>query len=261
MLLRHHGWLSHGCAHHTRLDWHVLHGLRHGLVHLLLRLGHVARVVVIVSVGTSLSVLESHVVMSESLNSVELHHDHLDYLKDLGLVQDFWVEAILGLLFLMVLEISLVSGFFLLDLSEFLEFIVSNVEGLSLQGLVRSLHFSNGSLLGGFVADESIESFSFLGEDFDALEFTVLFKVLSKFSLSGGGREVLDVEIASLLGVLESELLSLFLSFSLLLFQGFFDVDSETLVFFIIFLINCIEGSFGSVLSVVWIIVANESEG
>jgi hypothetical protein len=219
-------------------------------------------VLVVSLVRTSLSVLVVHVVVSVvTLSSVELQHDHLDDLEDFGLVQDLGVEAIVSHLFLMVLEVSLVSCLFLLDLSYFLKFVGVYEEGLSLESLLSNLELGGSSAFWGLVADESIESFSFLGEDFDALDFTEPFKVLSEFSLSGVGREVLHVEIASLLGVLESDLLSLLFSFSLFLLQGFSDINTLSIVFFFMFLLDCIESSFGSVLSVSRIIEANEGEG
>jgi vacuolar-type H+-ATPase subunit I/STV1 len=90
-------------------------------------------------IGTSLSVLVAHVVLSvSSLSSVELHHDKLDDLEHFGLVKEICVEASHVLLF-MVLEVSLVSGFFLLNLSYFLKFVVVYVQGLAVEWLLRNL--------------------------------------------------------------------------------------------------------------------------
>lgn len=99
----------------------------------------------------------------------------------------------------MVLEIDLISGLFLLNLSHLLKLVVVDIENLSLQWLSGNLCLGKTSMLRGLEANESIKGFTFLGENLDALDFSVLFKVLSEFSLSGGGWEVLNVEIASLL--------------------------------------------------------------
>ena len=67
---------------------------------------------------TSLSVLESTLSVV-ILGSVEMDHEILDELIDLWFVQNVETESTWRLLF-ETLEISLISGIFLLDLSYFL---------------------------------------------------------------------------------------------------------------------------------------------
>ena len=113
-----------------------------------------------------------------------------------------------------VLEIGSISGVFLLDLSDFLLLVEVQEELLAIQGLGLTLLLGIGSTLWTLVADESVHSSTFFMVKLDALDFTVLFKVGLELLLSGVLWEVLDVEVASLLGVLESVLLSLLLLLS-----------------------------------------------
>jgi hypothetical protein len=112
----------------------------------------------------------------------------------------------------------------------------------------------------GFIANKSIESFTFLGEDLDTFNFTELFKVLSEFIFSSSWREVLYIEVTSLLGILESDLFSTLLSLSILLFQGFSDIYMMSFMQLLMLLLYCIKSSFRAVLFVIRIIEANEGE-
>lgn len=127
----------------------------------------------------------------------------LDKLVDFGSIDKIHIELWL-ILSLVVLIISLISNIFLLELSDFLQFVVINVELFSVEGRLVKLLFSESSAIWGLVADESKECFSSLWHKLNAFDFTALFKVGSQFSLCGCGWEVLDVQVASLLGVLES---------------------------------------------------------
>lgn len=103
-----------------------------------MRLGHVTWLLVELSVrvGSSLlSVLVAHIVVLESSSSVQLIHDELNDLENLRLVEEISREAS-DVLFFMVLEISLVSVFFLLNLSYFLKFVMVDVESLSIEWLL-----------------------------------------------------------------------------------------------------------------------------
>jgi hypothetical protein len=102
-------------------------------------------------------------------------------------------------LFLEVLVISLISDFFLLDLSDFLDFIVINVEGLSIKGLAIELLSGKGSVIRVLEADEGINSLSVLLEDLHAFDLSVLTEVLLELHISSVGREIFDVKVASLL--------------------------------------------------------------
>jgi hypothetical protein len=148
LLLR---WNSHGHTwphlwHH--LGW-LLHDLRWLGLGLHLRLGHSTWLTIGLSrVRSSLrSILEAtHVVLSKSGVSVELVHNELNDLEDLWFVEDVWGES-RYILFFMILEISLVSSLFLLNLSYFLEFVVVDVEGLTIEALRRYLLLSHGSMI------------------------------------------------------------------------------------------------------------------
>jgi len=104
----------------------------------------------------------------------------------------------------MILEISLVSSLLLLNLSHFLKFVMVDVKSLSIEYLLRNLLLGYSSIIWGLVANKGVESITLLGEYLDTFDFTILLEVLSKFSFGGSGREVLNVKVASLLGVLES---------------------------------------------------------
>jgi hypothetical protein len=102
-------------------------------------------------------------------------------------------------LFLVVLEISLVSDIFILDLSKFLDFVVVNVELLSVEWLIMESSLSVEGIFWLLEADESIEGVSFLREELNAFNVSMLTKELLEFFSSSGGWEVLDVKVASLL--------------------------------------------------------------
>jgi len=128
-------------------------------------------------------------------------------------------------LFLVVLVISLISDFFLLDLSDFLDFIVINVEGLSVEGLLVKLGFCCSSIVWILEANKGVYSFTFrLAEDLYTFDFSEFSKVLSEFLLTSVGWEILNIEIASLLGLFESHLFLLLFLFSFSFVQELSDV-------------------------------------
>ena len=103
------------------------------------------------------------------------------------------------------LEVIFISGLFLLDLSYFLKFVKAYVESLALHRLVGNLLLSKSSMVWRLIANKSIESLTFfVGEDLNAIDASKISKVFCEIMLSSGRRKVLNVEVASLLGVLES---------------------------------------------------------
>jgi hypothetical protein len=102
------------------------------------------------------------------------------------------------------------------------------------------------SFLGIFEADEGIKSLTFLRKKLDAFDFTIFSEEFSKLLFGGSGREVLDIKVASLLGVLVSEhLLGLF-NLSLCLLQSFFAVELFAINHFIVELLDSSHGRFGT---------------
>jgi hypothetical protein len=91
-----------------------------------------------------------------------------------------------------------------------------------------------------------------------------LSKELFEFPSLGGRREVLDVEVASLLRVLELGLLFLLLLLSVCLLQGLSDVELTTKDVLAIELLDSLVGCSDAVVSVnigsIWVFVANEGE-
>jgi hypothetical protein len=102
-------------------------------------------------------------------------------------------------LFLVVLEISLVSDVFILNLSQLLDFVVVDVELLSVEWLVVEGSLSLEGIFWLFEADEGVQGISFLWEELNAFNVSILAEKLLQFLSSGGGWEVLDVKVASLL--------------------------------------------------------------
>jgi len=76
------------------------------------------------------------------------------------------------MLSLVVLEVSSVTEFLMLSLSDFLNLIVTHVELLSIHVVVVKLSFSLGSFFWVLEADEGIDDFVVLREELDVLNFT-----------------------------------------------------------------------------------------
>jgi hypothetical protein len=116
---------------------------------------------------------------------------------DLRFVKE--ISSVSEILLFEVLEVSSISDIFKLNLSEFLDLVVVDVELSSLERLRGKLSLSSGCTLRILVADESISDFTFLREEFDVFDFTISTEEFFKLLLCGSGWEVLDVEVASLL--------------------------------------------------------------
>jgi hypothetical protein len=180
----------------------------------------------------------------------------------------FWfveeIHCVSWVLFLVVLEISLVSDIFILDLSKFLDFVVVNVELLSVEWLIMESSLSVEGIFWLLEADESIEGVSFLREELNAFNVSMLTKELLEFFSSSGGWEVLDVKVASLLWVLVSDHFFLLLNVSFVLLKGFLNIEGVVLINLLSMeILNCIDGSLDTVFLIVGIrfgFEANEGE-
>jgi len=191
LLLHHHGVhlrgsLLRGLAHsHTghhvgrHLAWHLTwHGALtyHRVTHAVIGLGHAVLGSLAAHVSTSahslLLLLEVELGLDESNELIEDG-------KDLRLAHQL---RNVGALFLIVLEISLVVHLLILSLSDFLNFVVVNVELLSVEGLLVESSLGSGSSFGVLEALEGIDCFAFFGEDLDAFNVTVFSeKILQLF--------------------------------------------------------------------------------
>jgi len=108
------------------------------------------------------------------------------------------------LLKLILLEVSLINGVLNLDLSKFLDLVMVDDQGLSvINGVVEGL-FSHSGVIWLLEADESEVSTSLSLLELDVLNFSEFTEELAELGISPVGWEVLNVEIASLLGRLVS---------------------------------------------------------
>lgn len=98
------------------------------------------------------------------------------------------------------------------------------------------------------------------GDDLDAFNLTVLGEDVSKVITGVGVREVLDEEVALLLGVLESCLLALDLSLSLLKRESWLNIESMTVYGLAMKVIDGVVSALRSVELVIVTVVADESE-
>jgi len=172
-----------------------------------------------------------------------------------------------GLLGLILLEIGLVLDLLNLLVSDLLDLIMVDDENLTVISLVMECRFGGGSSVWLLEADEGIRvsGLAFLKSDF--LDLSVLLEEIGKVILSPGAWEVLDVEIASLLGGLVSDGVSGLLHLSLGLLQGMSDVKLD-LVILGVLTDNSVVKLGDSVLAALWsvllidtlfVIEANES--
>ena len=115
-------------------------------------------------------------------------------------------------MFLIVLIVSFVSDLFLLNLSDFFDFIMIDVEHLSHEGHLIKILLGLSSVVRILEANKGIDGLSLFAENLDTFNFSKFTKVLTELLLSGGRWEVLDIKVASLFRVLEPHLV-------LLLFQ------------------------------------------
>jgi len=79
-------------------------------------------------------------------------------------------------LFLEVLEVSLIMEFLILSFSDFLDFVMIDVELLSIENLLVKFSLGLLGLLRVLKTNEGIDSLSFLGEHLDVFNFSILSK-------------------------------------------------------------------------------------
>jgi len=166
-----------------------------------------------------------------------------------------------SLLGLILFEIGLINGVFDLDLSLLLDLVMVNHEGLTVIGSVVKSRLGNGGGIWLLEADESEVSVSSFFE-LNVLDGSELLEEVLKFLLWPLVWEVLDIEVASLLGGLVSESISLLFDLSIGLFHGVSNVELEFIChFFSRESINSFLGAFWTVLFVVTfgIVIADES--
>ena len=166
-----------------------------------------------------------------------------------------------GLLSLILLEISLIDGVFDLNLSLFLDLVMVDHKGLTIIGRVVQGLLGNGGGVWLFEADESEASVSALLQ-FDVLDGTELLEEVLEVIRSPVFWEVLDVQVASLLGCLVSKSVSLLLELSIGLLHGVSNVELEFWSHFLT--IKTIDGLLGALWSVLLgdgfgVIIADES--
>ena len=99
------------------------------------------------------------------------------------------------------------------------------------------------------------------GDNLHRLNLTILTEEVSEVLVSVGLREALDEQVALLLGVLESLLLSGDLSLSLVLRDGGLHVDLEAIDLLIMEVVDSIGSAGGTVRLIVGLVEADESEG
>lgn len=293
--LGHHGCLSlvtgsgklNSVLLHVSLSSLVSTSVLH-LLHLVLTLSHVVHgasgvvtlgsLVVVTTVVVSITALEVSVstlvllVLSRSGHLLEttisLHGEGLQELGDL--VVEFITRGdVLPVVVLVVklfelLETKFILSLFILDLSELLEFVMADLE-LSLveESVVTVLEGLLG-LVGSLEADESVGLLCLInGEHLDALNFSVFLENTSEVLFGELGLEVLDVEVASLLGVLVLDGLTEELFLSLGGSKGGLNVEDLTVTHVSsVKRFNGFESFLGSVLVIVFVFrhVADESE-
>jgi len=221
----------------------LLHGslalvsvLSHWLLHLLIHVVHGASGVVALTLRSallvvSLSLVSTLVVSVVSLlatlsASAHLLESVLSLLgKGLQELSDLVVEfvsggdvlpVVLGVVKLSeLLEAKLILSLFIRDLSELLELVMADLElSLVVESVVAELQ-SLLSLVGSLEAHEGVSFLGLVnGEHLDALDLSVLGEDTHNILVGELGVKVLDVEVASLLGVLVFDSLTeeLFLS-------------------------------------------------
>jgi len=228
-------------------------------------------VVVVVVTGTHVvSVLHrsSHASLSSKSSLLVLRDvlEELDkFVLELVLGGDVVPLSLLVVELLESLESVFILGFFVGDVTEFLEFVMADlqltlVDGLSIQFLKGGL-----SLIGGLEADESVGFVGLVnGEHLDTLNLalTISGEKLLEVFVGGLGVEVLDVQVASLLGVLVLDGLTEEFFLSLGGTESGLDVKSLTFAHvFSVEGLNSLGSGFGSVLMVVLVFSNKADEG
>jgi hypothetical protein len=207
-----------------------------------------------VVVSTSSTMTTSHLsflMMEMSVHSFIGLHDFKKLLKDLG---HMWMSdeiiqmesSCLGCHVL--LEAWLIHGFFLLKVSEFLDFVMVDHHSLSFKVLVMEGLLGSSGGIWCLEANESknVWGTSLLNLDSSLFGFTELFEDFLQLFLSPFIWEVLDIEVASLLWCLISKSISDLFSFSVTFLHGSSDVELQVIIH-----LSSVK-SFDSFLSTLW---------
>jgi len=219
------------------------------------------------SVVVSLSTLV--VLLSlERVHALSLHGEGLEELSDLvvELVSggDVLPVVVLVVELLELLESKFILGLFVLDVSEFLKLVMADLELSLVEESVVAVLESLLGLVGSLEADESVSLLLFVnGEHLDALNFSVFLEDSSEVLFGELGVKVLNVKVASLLGVLVLDGLSEELFLSLGGSKSGLNVKDLTVTHVAtVKLLNGFGGLLRSVLVIVFVFthVADESE-
>jgi len=215
-------------------------------------------------VSVSLLLSSSHLLKAV----LSLHGESLQELGDLVVEfvsrGDVLPVVVLVVELLELLETELILSLFVLNLSELLELVMADLELSLVEESVVAVLESLLGLIRGLEADESVSLLSLVNrEHLNALDFSVFLEDTSEILFGELRLEVLDVEVASLLGVLVLDGFSEELFLSLRGSEGGLNVK-----LFAITHVSAVksfdgfEGLLGSVLVIVLILrhVANESE-
>lgn len=256
-------------ATHLVLLLHLLRHLLHGLldtahVHWLLTLTHRhwatlrAIVPVVTVVGRlvaevlALLVAVLHGVAADSGEALLVAWSQ--FLKELleHFNQDFRLVATLeGSLATVLLaefhEVDFVLVLFVLELSDFLDLVVVDLERAGHELLALEFFLGLLGVVGSLEADKAVGVLAlFLGEKSDTLNLSELAEEVFDVLVGAGVRNVLDEQVALLLGVLVLHGVSLNLLLTVSLVQELLDVHLLAINFFAIEVIDSSGGSLGS---------------
>jgi hypothetical protein len=207
-------------------------------------------IAVLIVVVLAVEILRSSLVVEISERHAAVTHlllekkeDLLDELNGVGLLEKIGINLVGGILLSLVVEVSLVLGLSLLLLADLGKLIVGHVEWLSVDLLSVKLLSGKGGTIRLLEADEGAAGRQTVvsRQNLDVFDLTELNEMLSNFLFLVFNGEVLDEEIALLLGVLESLLLSLNHSLSLNGGQGLLNVKTLGIIEFLNGLISCSE--------------------
>lgn len=245
---------------HVWWHWHVTH-----LVWLwLLVVLWTSWVVVVLRSSTALSSHHVSILVEVVAHLLVLLHDVQKLLEDLGhvwLIGPIILVELTSFLLLVLLEVGLIDGIVDLDISELFDLVVVDHERLTLIVVVVEGSLGMSSLIWLLEANESKTSVLTLFE-LDVFDFSELLEDVLELLLWPRVREVLDVEVASLLGGLVSESLLLLLGISLGLLHGVSDVKFHIVTH--VFSIKGFDSFLGALWSILlvktlWIIIADET--
>jgi hypothetical protein len=227
-------------------------------------------VVVVVVAGTHVvSVLHrsSHALSSKSRLLVlrDVLEELDEFVLELVLGGDVVPLSLLVVELLESLETVFILGFFVGDVTEFLEFVMADLQLTLIDGL--SIQFLKGglSLIGGLEADESVGFVGLVnGEHLDTLNLalTISGEKLLEVFVGGLGVEVLDVQVASLLGVFVFNGLTEEFFLSLGSTESGLDVQNLTITHvFTVEGLDSLVGTLWSVLVVILVLSNKADEG